>query len=213
GRARPRLLPRRPGAGARGAAAAGRPARDRVPLPRRLRAARRDGARPPDDRGACDRAGGGGAGVGRHRPRHARALIDRRRPLRRARRTSRAGARVRDDVLRLSDAFITAVVRCPPPSNRPAPPEIATCRRWLLVELALLPRLGVAVALGKVAHDGFLAAERARGAPLPRPLPRFAHGAEHRLASGLVLLSSYHPSQQNTFTGKLTRPMLDAVFA
>src|SRR5204863_454500 len=100
-----------------------------------------------------------------------------------------------------------------PPANRPAPPEIATCRRWLLGELALLPRLRVAVALGKVAHDGFLAAERARGAPLPRPLPRFAHGAEHRLASGLVLLSSYHPSQQNTFTGKLTRRMLDAVFA
>jgi len=122
-------------------------------------------------------------------------------------------ARERDDGLRLSDAFITAVVRCAPPANRPAPPEIATCRRWLLGEFALLPRLRVAVALGKVAHDGFLAAERARGAPLPRPLPRFAHGAEHRLASGLVLLSSYHPSQQNTFTGKLTRPMLDAVFA
>jgi len=122
-------------------------------------------------------------------------------------------ARERDDGLRLSDAFITAVVRCAPPANRPAPPEIATCRRWLLGELALLPRLRVAVALGKVAHDGFLAAERARGTALARPLPRFAHGAEHRLASGLVLLSSYHPSQQNTFTGKLTRPMLDAVFA
>src|SRR5207244_3852158 len=97
-------------------------------------------------------------------------------------------SRERDDGLRLADAFITAVVRCAPPANRPAPPEIAPCRRWLLGELALLPRLRVAVALGKVAHDGFLAAERARGAPLPRPLPRFAHGAEHRLASGPVLL-------------------------
>src|SRR5436309_2708667 len=133
--------------------------------------------------------------------------------LHRARFASQPVARERDDGLRLSAAFITAVVRCAPPANRPAPPEIATCRRSLLGGLALLPRLRVVVALGKVAHDGFLAAERARGAPLRRPLPRFAHGAEHRLASGLVLLSSYHPSQQNTFTGKLTRPMLDAVFA
>jgi len=105
------------------------------------------------------------------------------------------------------------VVRCAPPANRPSPREIATCRRYLLEELARLSRLRVVVALGKVAHDGFLAAERARGTALPRPLPHFAHGAEHRLASGLVLVSSYHPSQQNTFTGKLTRPMLDAVLA
>ena len=122
-------------------------------------------------------------------------------------------ARERDDGLRLADAFITAIVRCAPPANRPAPREIATCRGYLLRELALLPRLRAVVALGKIAHDGFLAAERARGTVLTRPLPRFAHGAEHRLASGLVLLSSYHPSQQNTFTGRLTRPMLDAIFA
>ena len=119
----------------------------------------------------------------------------------------------RDDGLRLRDAFVTALVRCAPPANRPTAVEIATCRRHLLGELALLARLRVVVALGKLAHDGFLAAERVRGTILPRPLPRFAHGAEHRLPSGLVLLSSYHPSQQNTFTGKLTRPMLDAVFA
>src|SRR5207249_3870643 len=82
-------------------------------------------------------------------------------------------SRERDDGLRLTDAFITAIVRCAPPANRPAPPEIATCRRWLLGELALLPRLEVVVALGKVAHDGFLAAARARGAALPRkPRPR-----------------------------------------
>jgi len=122
-------------------------------------------------------------------------------------------ARDRDDGLTLTDAFVTAVVRCAPPANRPSPREIATCRRYLLEELARLSRLRVVVALGKVAHDGFLAAERARGTALPRPRPRFAHGAEHRLASGLVLVSSYHPSQQNTFTGKLTRPMLDAVLA
>jgi uracil-DNA glycosylase len=119
----------------------------------------------------------------------------------------------RDDVLRLHGAFVTAVARCAPPANRPTPAEIATCRRWLLGELPLLPRLNVVVVLGKVAHDGFLAAERARGTVVPRPAPGFAHGAEHRLASGLTLLCSYHPSQQNTFTGKLTRPMLDAVFA
>jgi uracil-DNA glycosylase family 4 len=122
-------------------------------------------------------------------------------------------SRARDDGLRLHDALITAVARCAPPDNRPTPREIATCRRYLLDELACLPGLRVVVALGKVAHDGFLAAERARGATLPRPLPRFAHGMEHRLPSGLVLLSSYHPSQQNTFTGRLTRPMLDAIFA
>jgi len=119
----------------------------------------------------------------------------------------------RADGLRLRDAFVSAVARCAPPANRPTPLEIATCRRYLLGELGLLTRLRVVVALGKVAHDGFLAAERARGQPVPRPAPPFGHGAEYRLPSGLVLLSSYHPSQQNTFTGKLTRPMLDRVFA
>ena len=119
----------------------------------------------------------------------------------------------RDDGLVLRDAFVSAVARCAPPANRPTPLEIATCRRWLLGELALLSRLRVVVALGRVAHVGFLAAERARGETVPRPSPAFAHGAEHRLPSGLTLLCSYHPSQQNTFTGKLTRPMLDGVFA
>jgi uracil-DNA glycosylase family 4 len=118
----------------------------------------------------------------------------------------------RDDGLVLHGAFVTAVVRCAPPMNRPTPAEIATCRRWLLGELGLLPRLRVAVVLGRIAHDGLLAALRARGVEIPRPAPHFAHGAEHRLPSGLVLLSSYHPSQQNTFTGRLTRPMLDRVF-
>jgi uracil-DNA glycosylase family 4 len=122
-------------------------------------------------------------------------------------------SRDRDDGLRLRDAFVTAVARCAPPANRPTREEIATCRRYLLAELALMPRLRAVVALGKVAHDGFLAAERARGESVPRPLPRFAHGAEYALPSGVTLLCSYHPSQQNTFTGKLTRPMLDAVFA
>lgn len=118
----------------------------------------------------------------------------------------------RGDGLRLRRAFVTAVARCAPPANRPSPVELTTCRRHLLAELALFSRLRVVVVLGRVAHDGFLAAERARGHAVPRPAPRFAHAAEHRLPSGLTLLCSYHPSQQNTFTGRLTRPMLDAVF-
>ena len=119
----------------------------------------------------------------------------------------------RDDGLRLEDAFVSAVARCAPPGNRLTPGEIERCRPYLLRELEALERLRVVVALGGVAHAGFLAAERARGETVPRPAPRFAHLAEHHLASGLTLLGSYHPSQQNTFTGKLTRPMLDAVFA
>jgi uracil-DNA glycosylase family 4 len=119
----------------------------------------------------------------------------------------------RDDGQRLAGAFITAVARCAPPANRLTPREIATCQRYLVGELALLVRVRVVVVLGRVAHQGFLAAERARGNAVPRPAPGFAHGAEHELPSGIRLLCSYHPSQQNTFTGKLTRPMLDAVFA
>jgi uracil-DNA glycosylase family 4 len=117
----------------------------------------------------------------------------------------------RDDGLVLRDAWVTAAARCAPPANRPMRHELETCRRWLLGELALLPRLRVVVVLGRMAHDAFLAAEAARGHPVPRPRPAFAHGAEHELPWGLTLLCSYHPSQQNTFTGKLTRPMLDGV--
>ena len=119
----------------------------------------------------------------------------------------------RDDGLRLHDAFVTAVVRCAPPDNRPTPEETATCRRHLVAELALLDRVRVVVALGRIAHVGFLAAARLRGIALPRPAPAFGHGAEHALARGMVLLCSYHPSQQNTFTGRLTRAMLDGVFS
>jgi len=118
----------------------------------------------------------------------------------------------RDDGLELRDAFVSAAARCAPPANRPTPLEIGTCRRWLVGERALLADVRVVVALGKLAHDAVLGLERARGASVPRPLPRFGHGAEHRLADDVVLIDSYHPSQQNTFTGKLTRPMLDAVF-
>jgi uracil-DNA glycosylase family 4 len=118
----------------------------------------------------------------------------------------------RDDGLRLADAYVTAVARCAPPANRPTREEIARCRPFLVEELERLTGLHVVVVLGRVAHDGFLAALAARGVPVARPRPRFAHGAVHALANGLVLVCSYHPSQQNTFTGKLTRSMLDAVF-
>jgi len=117
----------------------------------------------------------------------------------------------RDDGLALRDAFVTAAARCAPPANRPTPLEIATCRRWLVAERTLLDRVRVLVALGKVAHDAVLSLARLRGSALPRPRPRFAHGAEHRLGDDAVLIDSYHPSQQNTFTGRLTPLMLRQV--
>ena len=117
------------------------------------------------------------------------------------------------DGLRLLDARITAAAHCAPPDNRPAPEELAACRPFLTEELAAAgARLRVVVALGAVAFRAFLAARRAGGGAVPRPAPRFAHGARARLGR-LHLLASYHPSQQNTFTGRLTRPMFHRVFA
>lgn len=126
---------------------------------------------------------------------------------------SRPTSVARDDGLVLRDAYVTAAARCAPPGNRPTPAELARCRPFLLAELAELARVRAAVVLGRIAHDALLAALAARGDVVPRPRPPFGHGAEHVLPSGLVLLCSYHPSQQNTFTGRLTRPMLDGVFA
>jgi uracil-DNA glycosylase family 4 len=117
----------------------------------------------------------------------------------------------RDDGLRLHNAYVTAVVRCAPPANRPTPAERDECLPYLVRELALLERARVIVALGAFAWDGALRALRASGAELPRPRPRFGHGAEAEVG-GLTLLGCYHPSQQNTFTGRLTEPMLDRIF-
>lgn len=117
----------------------------------------------------------------------------------------------RADGLRLRDAYVTATVRCAPPANKPLPSEIANCEPYLLEELTLLTRVRVVVGLGRVGWLAYLRARRALGGTLPRPLPRFAHGAAVRL-DDVTLIASYHPSQQNTFTGKLTRPMLRAVF-
>jgi uracil-DNA glycosylase len=111
-----------------------------------------------------------------------------------------------DDGLRLDDAFIAAAVRCAPPANKPLPGERDNCLPYAAEELELM-RPAVIVCLGAFAWD---AACRIHGV---RPRPRFGHGAEHPIPGGTVLLGSYHVSQQNTFTGKLTEPMLDAVFA
>lgn len=114
------------------------------------------------------------------------------------------------DGLRLAGAYIAAVNRCCPPGNRPTPGERDNCLPFLARELALLERVRVLVALGSFAWDGLLRALATLG-PVPRPRPKFGHGAEAD-AGPYRLLGSYHPSQQNTFTGVLTEAMLDAVF-
>jgi uracil-DNA glycosylase family 4 len=116
------------------------------------------------------------------------------------------------DGLRLKDAYIAAVVRCAPPANRPTVTERDTCLQYLARELRLLGDARVLVALGNFAWDGALLALRANGVAVPRPKPRFGHGAE-AMAGDFTLLGCFHPSQQNTFTGKLTEPMTDEVFA
>ena len=114
----------------------------------------------------------------------------------------------RDDGLQLIDAWVSAAVRCAPPGNKPTPAERDTCEPYLVREIAALSRLRVVVALG-----GFAWASALRVlTPRPRPTPRFGHGAEAEVGS-VTLLGCYHPSQQNTFTGRLTEPMIDAVFA
>jgi uracil-DNA glycosylase family 4 len=111
-----------------------------------------------------------------------------------------------DDGLTLRDAYITATVHCAPPANKPRPDERANCAPYLARELALLDRAVVVVALGQFAWQALAASYGLR------PRPAFGHLAEALLPGGLVLLGSYHPSQQNTFTGTLTEPMFDAVF-
>jgi uracil-DNA glycosylase len=118
----------------------------------------------------------------------------------------------RDDGLHLTDCYVAAVVRCAPPDNKPRPEEFGACRPYVLEELRLLRKLRVVVALGKIAFDQYLKACRGLGHPVPSPAPRFAHGAQYRFSWGVTLIGSYHPSQQNTFTRKLTRPMFHAVF-
>ncbi len=118
----------------------------------------------------------------------------------------------RDDGLRLDGCFVTAAVRCAPPANRPSTVERDNCLPYLAAELELLTRARVIVCLGGFGWDAALRVLRDGGVPLPRPRPRFGHGEEAKVRD-YTLLGCYHPSQQNTFTGRLTEPMLDAVFA
>jgi uracil-DNA glycosylase family 4 len=113
----------------------------------------------------------------------------------------------RDDGLRLSGAYIAACVRCAPPANKPTPRERDNCLPYLLRELRLLKRIRVMVCLGKFAYDALASTLGLR------KRPAFGHGVEARLPDGRMLLCSFHPSQQNTFTGKLTAPMFDAIFS
>jgi uracil-DNA glycosylase len=128
---------------------------------------------------------------------------------------NQAVSTARDDGLRLRDVRITAAVRCAPPANRPAPAERERCMSWTQRELALIPSARTLLCLGAFAWDAalpLLARMYEPPAVVPRPRPRFAHGSEAAIA-GHTLIGCYHPSQQNTFTGKLTEGMIDAVLA
>ena len=118
----------------------------------------------------------------------------------------------RDDGMKLSGLWITAMARCAPPGNKPTPEELRNCAPWLDQEMKLLTDLRVVVCLGRIAFDGLLSHEMRTGTIKSRARFVFAHGAEYKLPSGLIAIASYHPSLQNTNTGKLTRQMLLTVF-
>ena len=117
----------------------------------------------------------------------------------------------RKDGLVLRNCCITSAVHCAPPDNKPAREEFAACRPYLVQELQLLTRVRVVVTLGHIAFQAYLSARRELGLDVPSPKPRFGHGVSYDL-DGITLIGSYHPSQQNTFTGRLTRDMFQAVF-
>jgi uracil-DNA glycosylase family 4 len=125
---------------------------------------------------------------------------------------SQAESISRNDGMQLMDCYITAACRCAPPQNKPTPLELRTCRPFLLQEITLLQQLRVIVGLGKVGFDTAFDAVRALGRTEQRSRPIFSHGAVVSLNDSLILIGSYHPSQQNTFTGTLTEPMFDDIF-
>ena len=125
---------------------------------------------------------------------------------------SQPSATARDDGMKLSGLWITSVARCAPPGNKPAPEELRNCAPWLDLEMGLLKELRVVVCLGRIAFDGLLAREVRQGRLTKRAEFVFAHGAEYDLPGGLKAIASYHPSLQNTNTGRLTRAMLLSVF-
>ncbi len=112
-----------------------------------------------------------------------------------------------DDGLKLKSAYITASAHCAPPDNKPSTEELNTCREFLSRELALIPQVQVIVVLGRIGFENYL-----RAAGLKPGGYEFGHGVEHKLENGTTLICSYHPSQQNTSTGRLTEPMLEAIF-
>jgi uracil-DNA glycosylase family 4 len=126
---------------------------------------------------------------------------------------SQATAQHRADGLTLHDCYIAQVLHCAPPANKPERQEIANCQPYLLAELRLLTQVQVIVPLGHIAFEAYLRACQALALPLPTPRPRFGHGQLCHLPTGQRLLPSYHPSQQNTSTGRLTHAMFDAIFA
>lgn len=138
------------------------------------------------------------------------------RALHRAGFASQAESLHRQDGLELIDCYISAVAHCAPPDNKPLPAEVLNCRPFLQSEIELLNQVRVVVALGRLAFDTahtFFANRPTENPVQPKPRkPKFTHGAESLLVGGITLLASYHPSQQNTFTGRLTEEMLDAVF-
>ena len=120
-------------------------------------------------------------------------------------------SRSRNDGMTLSDAYVTAVARCAPPGNKPLSDELHNCRSYLIAELSLLRRVRVVMALGKIAFDAVLSTYREAGAAVPRPRPQFGHGVAYEVA-GVTLMAAYHPSRQNTQTGRLTQQMLTDAF-
>ena len=117
-----------------------------------------------------------------------------------------------NDGLRLSNCYIGAAVRCAPPDNKPLPAEFQACRPYVVKELESLTSVRAIITLGRIAFDQYLKACRDAGLTPPAPTPRFSHGAVSTMPWGTTLIGSFHPSQQNTFTGRLTRPMFYTVF-
>jgi uracil-DNA glycosylase family 4 len=117
-----------------------------------------------------------------------------------------------DDGLKLLDCYITAAVRCAPPDNKPLPSELANCAPYLDRELAILKNVRVVVALGKIGFDAYLNYLKRNGVIQSRSGYRFGHAARYEMPNGVTLLASYHPSNQNTATGKLTATMFEGIF-
>jgi uracil-DNA glycosylase family 4 len=125
---------------------------------------------------------------------------------------SQPNADHRDDGLKLIDCYITAAIRCAPPDNKPLPSELANCAPFLDRELSILKNVKVVVALGKIGFDAYLSFLKRKGLITSRAGYAFGHGANYRTPNDVILLASYHPSNQNTATGKLTAPMFEQIF-